>query len=226
MNGFAYQDGAPAIPGLYPSTQDIVLAAIAAASGIAIPDDLSFNAVLLTPTLTPVVIAHANAGRSFLLIYNPTAMVQQFSLGTAYQGALSNLTIGPGQAYFWATAQALQPVYTGDLTAVTEYAVPLPLWVWEDSTGLYDNGGELALIDAPADWPISPVGLPVGAIWNNGLVPSVVPGFVPNPAAPKLFFGSITAEQLLRTGGGNLPLSNPGAGTLQLWNNGGAIAIA
>lgn len=225
MNGIAYRDGAPAIPGLYPSTQAMVLAATAAASGVATPPVLSFNSVPLTPVNKPVTLAMTNANRQFLLIYNPTAMNQQFSLGTATQGALSNLAIGPGQAYFWATAQGLRSVYTGAITAITEYAAPLPLWVWEDSSNFYNNGGELALFSAPDDWPTSPVGLPVGAVWNNGLVPSVVPGFVPNPAAPKLFFGAVTAEQLLQTGGGNLPLSDPRV-ALQLWNDSGPIAIS
>lgn len=226
MSGVAYQDGAPAIPGLYPDTQEMVLAAVAAASGVATPPVLSFNSVPLAPANKPVTLAMPNTNRKFLLIYNPTAMNQQFSLGTAVQGALSNLAIGPGQAYFWATAQSLQPVYTGAITAVTEYAYPLPLWVWEDSSNFYNNGGMLALFAAPDDWPISPIGLPVGAVWNNGLAIAIVPGFVPNPAAPPLFFGSVTAEQLLATGGGNLPLTKPGAGTLQLWNNGGEVAVA
>ena len=60
--------------------------------------------------------------------------------------------------------------------------------------------------------------------WNDGLALAVVPGVTPNPSAPPIFFGSITAATLLLTGGGNLPLSIPGVHN-QLWNNGGLICV-
>lgn len=233
-----YQDGAPG-SGLYPQTQAAVLASIAAASGLPTPGSLAFSSVPLTPANTAVPLLSANASRTFLLVYNPTFMVQQFSEGQAIQGALSNLSIGPGQAFFWATAQGLGTVYRGPLTAVTQYGAPLPLWVWQDGSDFFNDGGYLAFASqtAPPDWPASPiitpaqfpappVTLPVGAVWYNGGVVGIVPGFVPNPAAPPLFFGSVTSEQLLAVGGGNLPLANPGAGTLQLWNDGDIVAVA
>lgn len=221
----AYQDGAPGW-GIYPATPAAVLASTAAASGIATPTILSFVSPPLSPANTPVPLLNNNARRSFLLIYNPTVVVAQFFLGTTIsQGNIRNLSVGPGEAFFWASAQGLQPTYTGPITAISEYGM-LPLWAWEDGSNLYNNGGALAITIPPADYPTSPVGLPAGSVWNDGLEIAVVPGISPNPKAPPLFFGSITAEQLLQTGGGNLPLSNPGAGTLQLWNDGGVVAIA
>lgn len=219
-----YQDGA-AIPGLYPANQAAVLAATALASGVPTPPTLAFSAVPMSPANTPVILLQPNAGRTFLLIYNPNVMVMQFSLGIANYGAISNLAIGPGQANFWANAQGLAPVYQGGLTAVGQ--IPqLALWVWQDGSNLYNNGGTLAIQTPPADYPIVPNGLPPGAVWLNGLELTIIPGITPDPAAAPQFFGSITAEELLNLGGGNLPLTNPGAGKLQLWNDGGVVAIS
>lgn len=217
-----YQDGAPGILS-YPMAMDSVLASVAAASGVPTPDGLSANIVSLVPTNQAVVLIPPNPNRSYLLIYNPTYMPAQFSLGTATQGGLNNLSIGPGQAYFRATAQGLGECYTGQLTAVG--LLPLFLWVWEDGSNFYNNGGALAATSLPAGYPISDEGLPVGAIWSNGLEISVVPGFVPNPVAPAIFFGAITAAQLIIAGGGNLPLNDPFV-LNQLWNDGGVVAIS
>lgn len=217
-----YQDGAPSILS-YPMAQAAVLASVAAASGVPTPDNLSANIVELVPTNTTIALLPPNPNRQFMLIYNPTYMPAQISFGQAVQGGLNNLSIGPGQAYFWATAQGLAPCYTGPLTSVG--LLPLPLWVWEDGSDFYNNGGALAATSLPAGYPTSDAGLPVGAIWSNGLEISVVPGFVPNPAAPAVFFNAITAAQLLAIGGGNLPLNDPQV-NLQLWNDGGVVAIS
>lgn len=237
-----YQDGAP-IPGLYPALQNVVLQSISAASGIAAPSSTAASVVPLTPANTPVPLLGANPSRSYLLIYNPTQMPAQFSKGIAQQGAITNLSIGPGQAYFWATQQGLGQVYQGALTAVGLFA-PLPLWVWEDNAFFYNDDGVLAMNSHPPGWPIVPDGLPFGAVWDNGLTVAIVGGggrafsrgfssgyragrsFNPNPAAPPLFFGAITAELLLALGGANLPTVEPPDGSLQLWNNNGLVSIA
>lgn len=223
MSG-TYQDGAP-IPGLYPMDPNAVLASVAAASGVPTPTSLAFTTVATNPVNTAVPLLAANPSRSFLLVYNPNILGAQFSKGIAQQGLISNLAIGPDQAFFQATAQGLGPAYQGPLTVVGQ-APWLSIWAWEDAANLYNDGGVLALTAAPPGYPTSPVGLPHGALWNNGLTIAVIPGIVPNPAAPPIYFGMITAQDLLAAGGGNLPLSNPGAGTLQLWNDGGMIAIA
>ena len=90
---------------------------------------------------------------------------------------------------------------------------------------LTNNGGVLD-VSGMAGWPTSSLGLSDGAIWDNGGVASVVTPTSPSPTAPAVYFGNITAAALLALGGGNLPLTNPGVGSNQLWNNGGVISIA
>lgn len=88
--------------------------------------------------------------------------------------------------------------------------------------------GALTLVQAEPTWPTAPTGLPAGSVYRggpNGLTVMVVPGVLPNPSAPPLFYSTTTPAQLLATGGGNLPLANPS--TLdQLWNQGGTVAVA
>jgi hypothetical protein len=94
--------------------------------------------------------------------------------------------------------------------------------------GLSNDGGFL-VVDFAQGWPPSPILLGGGVLWANGgtyAVVSVVPGVTPNPYAPPVYFSTTTADYLLELGGGNLPLTNPGVGTGQLWNNGGAVCIA
>lgn len=231
-----YREGA-ATPGSYPILQSAVLQSVAAVSGIASPVSLSATATILNPRTTTVLVG-PNTGRTFLLIYNPTQVPAQISKGTATYGAITNLAIGPGQACFMSSQQGLAPVYQGGMTAISAFGTVL--WVWEDARNIYNDSGVLAFHTAPAGWPISPIGLPPGSVWNNGLTVGVVTlrdfgppgdfdtdfGPIPDPAAPPLFFGSITADQLLLLGGGNLPTSNPGPGTLQLWNDLGIVSIA
>ncbi|MBR8168978.1 hypothetical protein KDX27_14755 [Burkholderia cenocepacia] len=88
------------------------------------------------------------------------------------------------------------------------------------------NNDGLLTMPYPFTYPTSPAGLPAGAVWWNGGVISVVPGVIPDPTAPPLYFAFTFPAQLLALGGGNLPLLNPGPGTGQLWNDGGVIAIA
>lgn len=88
------------------------------------------------------------------------------------------------------------------------------------------NDGGVLWMTAPSNYPTSQLGLAAGSVWYNGGTVAVVPGVTPNPAAPPVYFGSITAAGLLALGGGDLPLTNPGVGTLQLWNNGGVVSIA
>jgi hypothetical protein len=93
-------------------------------------------------------------------------------------------------------------------------------------TTLLSNDGGWLIVATAAAWPTSSVSLPAGSLWSNGALATVVPGVTPNPSAPPVFFGNITAAALLALGGGNLPLTNPGPGSGQLYNQGGVIAIA
>ena len=129
--------------------------------------------------------------------------------------------------------------------AVQSAAINLPFqFVWTvvvindiGATNLTDDGGVLALVSVPGSgYPTAPTTggghggartpLPAGSVWSNGGAVSVIPGITPNPLTPPVFYGAVTAAQLLLSGGGNLPLMNPGIGTMQLWNNGGEVAIA
>jgi len=88
-----------------------------------------------------------------------------------------------------------------------------------------DNAGVLTLIRS-LYYPTSATGLSPGSVWDNAGVISVIPGVTPNPMAPPVLFDTVNPITLLSTGGGDLPLTNPGAGTGIIWNNGGTIQIA
>lgn len=92
------------------------------------------------------------------------------------------------------------------------------------SITFWNDGGLLVLL-ALSGYPTSPSGLLAGAVWSNGLAVAVVPGITPDPTAPPVYFGEISAAELAVLGGGNLPTSDP-ANIRQLWNNGGQIAIS
>lgn len=87
------------------------------------------------------------------------------------------------------------------------------------------NDGGILQLTAPVDYPLSSGGLPAGAVWYNGGAVSVVPGVTPNPAAPPVYFATVTPASLLALGGGDLPLADP-VNLGQLWNNGGLITIS
>lgn len=88
-----------------------------------------------------------------------------------------------------------------------------------------DNGGALALSDLLL-YPSSDAGLPPGGIWSNSLFVFIKPGATPDPSAPLIYFGDISPAGLLALGGANIPLTNPGVGTLAFWNNGGLVCVA
>lgn len=92
--------------------------------------------------------------------------------------------------------------------------------------GLYSDGGVVALSAGIIGYPTSPTGLSAGALWNNGGVVSVAGTTTPNPSAPPVYFTGVTPSSLLFITGANLPLTNPGIGSGQLWNNGGVVSIA
>jgi hypothetical protein len=76
---------------------------------------------------------------------------------------------------------------------------------------------------APLNYPTSPTGLAAGAVWYNGGTVGVVPGG--SGSGSPVYFGSITAAELLSLGGGGLPTTNPN-NLNQLWNNSGLICIS
>lgn len=66
-----------------------------------------------------------------------------------------------------------------------------------NSSGLYNDGGVLAMPTLQPGWPISNIGLAVGMPWSNGLVVSVTPGATYNPGLGPLYFATVTAAELL-----------------------------
>ncbi len=208
---------------LYPMTQAGVLAQVASNSGVPTPSPLGFYAPIMQ-AFAATLLVPANPVRSFLLVYNPTQAQAQISTGTAARGMLGQIAIGPGEAYFWATAQGLGQAYQGALTGIAMFG-GLPLWVWEDGGGFVNDAGFLTVPSVPPGYPTDPAGLLPGAIWSNGLFVVVVPGISPDPLAPPVYFGT-PPDVLLALGGGNLPLLPPLAGSLQIWNNGGFLCVA
>jgi hypothetical protein len=111
---------------------------------------------------------------------------------------------------------------------INNNGLPLPFqYVFTFINVRFVNDGGVLQMTAPLNYPISPAGLPAGSIWYNGGTIAVVPGITPNPLAPPVYFnGALTAAGLLALGGGNLPLTPPTTGSLQLWNNAGLVSIA
>lgn len=122
--------GAP-VPGDYPTTKPAALDAVAAATGVPTPPFIADRSKTITQQDVTFTLMAANASRSWLLVYNPSGPQAQFSSGTAVWGAISNLIIGPGEAWFQATALGNGPCYTGALTAVGLYP-EVELWAWEN----------------------------------------------------------------------------------------------
>lgn len=92
-------------------------------------------------------------------------------------------------------------------------------------TNLLDDFGVLQL-QYGFGYPTSPDGLLPGDVWNNRLTVGVYPGSIPNPSAPPLYFGDISAMELLIVGGANLPTIPPVPDTLQIWNNNNLVCVA
>lgn len=126
-----YVFGAPGL-GVYPMTPASVLAAVAQASGVPTPTNPApfFKATTITPTNQTLSLVQSNPLRNFFLIYNPWQSQVQFSFGTAVWGVSTNLILGPGEAYFWATAQGLQPTFTGPMTLIG-LTPGAQVWTWE-----------------------------------------------------------------------------------------------
>ena len=92
------------------------------------------------------------------------------------------------------------------------------------SAGIYSNGG-VATLSGGYGYPLSLEGLAPGSLWSNYGVVSIVQGYTPTTSSA-VYYGQITASQLLALGGTSLPTTKPASGSLQLWNNGGLVSIA
>jgi hypothetical protein len=224
------------LAGTYPTTKAAALAAVAQVSGIPTPVGVNDQSITIKGGRAQTLLM-PNAARNWMVLYNPTQQLAEFALGsTAWNGTM-NLAIGPGDAYFWASAQNLSPVYQGIVTAIGEYA-GLPLWAWDAPAGSFafgNDGGVLYAAGQPPGWQIGSDGLLPGSVYlvsdllaGDFYAIGVVPGGAPDPAAPPVLLGATDSASFLALGGGNLPFSADGFGLLnnQFFNNGGLVCIA
>jgi hypothetical protein len=86
------------------------------------------------------------------------------------------------------------------------------------------NGIALMLTNT-AGWPTSTENLLPGDVWANGNFVNVVPGFITPANAPAMFFGAITARQLLGFGAAILPTVDP-LRKNQIWLNGVQVCVS
>lgn len=105
------------------------------------------------------------------------------------------------------------------------FAARDPLYAPSLDSGLINDGGVVELVDA-AGYPLSPLGLSAGALWTEGGIIVVIPGAMPpHIVMQPLLFTGLTASQLLRNGGANLPTDPTGLIEDQVWNNGGLVCV-
>lgn len=121
--------GAP-YPGLYPTTKSAVLAQVATLSGIPTPVGIVDRSTVINPANVTINLMNANPARTWLLLYNPVTAQAQISMTIALWGTITNLILGPGEAYFWATSQGFGTVYQGALTIIG-LTPQMNFWGWE-----------------------------------------------------------------------------------------------
>jgi hypothetical protein len=91
-------------------------------------------------------------------------------------------------------------------------------------TGLGSNGSFVIVTDT-TDWPTSSEGLPLGAVFLNGIFPNAVGGSTPFRNAPPVFHDVLTSRELLVFGARPLPIIDPQV-KKQIWLNGVGICIS
>ena len=145
--------------------------------------------------------------------------------GAALLDSLPSVTVSNGnfQISFSSTGSIAQPLNL----LLKSNLLALPFQYTFELVDLLTNlSGVLNIQNASSAWPTSTTGLSAGDLWDNAGVVSVYGTTTPSPTAPAVYFNGITSASLLALGGANLPLTNPGVGTGQLWNNGGPVNIA
>ena len=102
----------------YPVTKTTALASLAALSGIATPMPYADHSATVAASNTTQTLMSANPARVWLAIYSPGPLFA-ISTGHAAYGSASNIIVGPGECWFWATAQGYGTVYQGAMTVVS-----------------------------------------------------------------------------------------------------------
>jgi hypothetical protein len=99
---------------LQPNDPAAVLAQVAALSGVATPASAAFFPVTIATPQQAQQIIQPTAGRTWLVVYNPTTTPIVVSTGqAAFSGDPKAIVLGAGQAMF-----GNAPVYQGALTAI------------------------------------------------------------------------------------------------------------
>lgn len=144
-----------------------VLALIAQLTGVPTPAQIFDRSVLLTPQLTSVSLMGTQTGRNWLLLYCPVVPQVQigiFSRGgsppvapgsapATIWGRRTNLILGPGEAYFWATDQGLGQAWQGALSVIGLWP-GLQFWAWESpgSTPILTDEYGAPITDEYGNW--------------------------------------------------------------------------
>lgn len=115
--------------GTYPTAKADVLAAIATATGIDVPGGVVDNSTTIATSNTAFTLIAA-AARSWIAIYNPAVPQFAFNLSTAVWGLTTNLMVGPGECWFWATEQGNSQPWQGAITAIGLTA-GMPVYCWQ-----------------------------------------------------------------------------------------------
>lgn len=183
-----------------------------ATSNFALTDD-AFRQLILAK-------AYANISNGSIPSINQILMTLFGASGTCF------CTDGQNMTMTYAFEFTLTPVQAAIVSQSGVLPRPSGVQVTIVQVGLFDDGGVVALSAGVIGYPTSPSGLANGALYSNGGLVCVAGTTTPNPAAPPVFFLNATPSSLLFVTGANLPLSNPGVGTGQIWNNHGVASIS
>lgn len=188
------------LPGLF-----AVVDQVAAVSGVPTPAKFFFNGIIITQQNVPQVLLHLQPTRGFLIFYNPSTAPAQVALATeAVWGMTTNLAVGPGEAFFWATAQGLGPCYTGPLSVISQQQ-GIEFWCFTD-VSRFLLLQDLARLQEQ----------------DSGFIPLTTVGFVPPPIGPTGLINN--GGVLCLSDDTGWPQDDSGApGTV--WSNGGVCSI-
>lgn len=130
----------------YPTDKGNALFSVQIASGVPDPGPtlVDYSTTVGQPNV-PQLLLPNNPARTWLFIYSPGGSTFQIApTPSTLWGLITNLGVGPGMGWFWATLQGNGPVYTGPVSVISQQ-VGAPLWAW-DAAGnspptMYGNHG-------------------------------------------------------------------------------------
>lgn len=138
LNSPAYVEDYPNVfTGVPPGTTHLaglyaVVNQVAQLSGVPTPLAFYFRGVVIQQQNVSQVLLHTQPTRQFLIFYNPSSAPAQVALATtAVWGMTTNLAVGPGEAFFWATAQGLGQSYQGPISVISQQQ-GIEFWCFND----------------------------------------------------------------------------------------------